>query len=385
MVSRKKTPPPGKTGRTYYYRMRTPEKQLEIRAKLAVAMAAAVVVGLIVAFGLANVSGPAREPEQASTIAPPAAEETPDAVPAGGARPAVEKPQPASTDRLRDCADCPPLIVVPPGSFVMGARGDEAGAGEVPTSIIASESPGHGVTFQHRFALQQTEVTRHQFAAFVKDSGYQAIGCKVFDGTSLVLDRSKDWRDPGFFQDDDHPVVCVSPMDAKAYIKWLSEKAGVQFRLPSEAEWEYAARAGGSDALPWGSDPTAACVHANAADASLISQFKGRDLSLFFACDGHYAFTAPAGKHKPNAFGLNDMLGNAREITADCWNPDYRGAPGDGAARMDGDCGAGASRGGGWFDPPPNMRTARRLKTEATERRSDQGFRIARDIDIRLP
>ncbi len=383
MASRKKPPPKTKPGRAYYYRMRTPEKRLETNVKLAAAMAVVVVLGLLVAFGSALILGPGKEPEQASIIAPPPGEQQAEATPTDKAKPAAFAP--AGADRLRDCAACPPLVIVPAGSYVMGAGIDEAGAGEVPASIIASESPAHGVTFQHRFALQQTEVTRRQFAAFVKETGYQANGCKVFDGTSWVLNRGRSWRDPGFYQDDDHPAVCVSPMDAKAYVKWLSDKAGTQFRLPSESEWEYAARAGNTGAYIWGSDQTAACVHANVADAALMSQFKGRDLALFFACDGRYAFTAPAGKHRANAFGLDDMLGNVREITADCWPADYRGAATDGSARIDGDCGAAASRGGGWFDPPANMRTARRLKTEATERRSDQGFRVARDIDPRVP
>lgn len=386
MPSRKK-PPPAKTenGRTYYYRMRTPEKRLETNVKLAAAMAVVVVVGLIIAFGSALVLGPEEESQPASMAAPPPVEAQTDTAPAENPGPAAAISEATGADRLRDCANCPPLLIVPAGSFVMGTRIDEAGADETPASIIASESPSHGVTFQNRFALQQTEVTRRQFAAFVKETGYQANGCKVFNGTSWVINRGKSWRDPGFYQDDDHPVVCVSALDARAYIKWLSDKAGVQFRLPSESEWEYAARAGDIGAYVWGSDQTAACVHANAADAALLGQFKGRDISLFFACDGRYAFTAPVGKHKPNAFGLGDMLGNVREITADCWNADYRDAPTDGSARITGDCRAAASRGGGWFDPPANMRTARRLKTEATERRSDQGFRIARQIDPRIP
>lgn len=380
----KKPLPKRKTGRAYYYRMRAPEKRLEGFVKLAAAMAVVVVAGLIVAFGSALILGPAREPEQTSIVAPAPAEQQAGAAPDERVKPASTSTAPGA-DRLRDCAGCPPLVIVPAGSFTMGTRIDETGADEAPESIIASESPARGVTFRRRFALQQTEVTRRQFAAFVKETGHQANGCEVFDGTAWVINRGKSWRDPGFFQDDDHPVVCVSVMDAKAYIKWLSDKAGVQFRLPSESEWEYAARAGNIGAYVWGTDRTAACVHANAADAALMSQFQGRDISLFFACDGGHAFTAPAGKHEANAFGLGDMLGNVREITADCWNADYRGAPTDGSARTGGDCGAAASRGGGWFDPPANMRTARRLRTEATERRSDQGFRVARDIDARDP
>jgi sulfatase modifying factor 1 len=367
---------PRKPGRAYYYRMRTPEKRLETYVKLAAIMAAVVVLGLIVAFGSVILPGEGDDaPPQASTSAPaPAA---PEMAPGNAALyRGSDKPglAPSGPERLRDCADCPPLVSVPAGSFIMGTHGDG------PSGGLASETPAHGVTFRSRFALEQTEVTRGQFAAFVKETGYQAAGCVVFDGTSWVLDRSRSWRDPGFFQDDEHPVVCVSRQDADAYLKWLSDKAGVPYRLPSESEWEYAARAGNADAYVWGADQTAACVHANVADASLMGKSKGRPTSMYFACDGHYAFTAPVGKYQLNAFGLSDMLGNVREIVADCWSADYKGAPTDGAAHTGGECTAGVSRGGGWFDPPANLRTARRLKTETNERRSDQGFRAARDI-----
>lgn len=366
---------PKKPGRAYYYRMRTPERRLETYVKLAAIMAAVVVLGLIVAFGSAILLGNGDEPPQASPAAPaPASIDTPQEDAATDAAADSLNPPPASPEQLRDCADCPPLVSVPAGSFIMGTGGMGTAEG------LASEMPAHGVTFRNRFALQQTEVTRGQFAAFVKDTGYQTAGCVAFDGTSWVLDRSKSWRDPGFFQDDEHPVVCVSQKDAMAYLKWLTDKTGVPYRLPSESEWEYAARAGNTDAYIWGNDQTAACVHANVADASLMGKATGRPTSLYFACDGHYAFTAPVGKYQRNAFGLNDMLGNVREIVADCWSADYKGAPADGTARTDGECVAGVSRGGGWFDPPANLRTARRLKTEANERRSDQGFRAARDI-----
>lgn len=361
--------PPEPKGRAHYYRMRTPEKRFEVLVKLAAIMAGLVVLGLIVAFGSAIVFRRGHEPiAQASN--PAATRPAADAAPSD---PAVPK---ARAGGVRDCANCPGLTVIPAGSYIMGARGEEAG----PTGAAASEGPLHGVTLQRRIAVQSTEVTRGEFAAFVKETGYQATGCKVFDGTAWVIDRSRSWRDPGFFQDDDHPVVCVSAMDARAYAKWLSEKSGVRFRLPSEAEWEYAARAGVTGPYVWGSDPTAACAAANVADASLLGTHKERDLALYFACDDRQPHTAAVGRFSPNSFGLLDMIGNVREITADCWNADYNGAPTDGAPRTDGDCSAAAARGGGWLDPPVNMRTARRLKTEITERRTDQGFRVVRDV-----
>ncbi len=366
--------PPKPKGRAYYYRMRTPEKRFEVLVKLAAIMAGVVVLGLMVAFGSAIVFRSGDEPVQQASMPSPVKR------PVSAATPASNPVRPtARSDHVRDCANCPGLTIIPAGSYMMGARAEEAGS----PAAAASEGPVHGVTLQRPIAMQSTEVTRGQFAAFIKETGYQAAGCKVFDGTAWVIDRSRSWRDPGFFQDDDHPVVCVSAMDAKAYAKWLSEKSGVRFRLPSEAEWEYAARAGVTGSYVWGADPTAACAAANVADTSLLGTHKDRDIALYFACDDRQPHTAPVGKFSPNSFGLMDMIGNVREITADCWNADYDGAPTDGASRTDGDCGAAAARGGGWFDPPANMRTARRLKTEITERRTDQGFRIVRDTGSR--
>ncbi|MEN3973614.1 formylglycine-generating enzyme family protein [Emcibacter sp. SYSU 3D8] len=343
-------------------------------------MALIVVAGLIIAYWSVAIFGPGSEPEQAAILAAP-----PSSEPADNPPPLADLDDGVSL--VRDCAGCPPMVIVPGGSFIMGSRLDQTSAGNAALPVMESEMPAHGVTIPSRFALQRTEVTRGQFALFVQATGYQVVGCTIFDGTSWVLDRARNWRDPGFFQDDDHPVVCVSLQDARAYTEWLSAKAGVRYRLPTESEWEYAARAGNTGAYLWGGDQTAACAYANAADASLLGQFKGRALDLFFACDEGHVFTAPVGKLRANTFALHDMMGNAREITADCWNATYSGAPGDGSARDTGDCGAVASRGGGWFDPPPNMHTARRLKMPSSERRSDQGFRVARDVapDTSLP
>lgn len=374
-----------KKGRVYYYRMRTPEKRLEANVKLAAMVAVVVVLGLVAAFGLAFFFGGA--PEDVPVASAPPAALSGDPAPPLLSLPEAPVQAVASAARdggpamRRDCADCPPLVVVPAGSFSMGIRADEAGSGAVSPSIVASEAPAHGVTFQKPFALQQTEVTRRQFEAFVKDSGYQAAGCTVFNGKDWVFDLGKSWRDPGFYQDQDHPVVCISRADAQAYVDWLSEKAGVVYRLPSESEWEYAARAGVTGAYAWGSDQTAACTHANVAGSTFMSRYKGRPTSMIFACDARHAETSPVAQYKINAFGLHDMYGNVRELTADCWNNGYRGVSQDGAARMTGECGAAVSRGGGWFDPPVNLRTTRRLRADAAERRADQGFRVARDLD----
>jgi formylglycine-generating enzyme required for sulfatase activity len=146
--------------------------------------------------------------------------------------------------------------------------------------------------------------------------------------------------------------------------------------LPSASEWEYAARAGGSAALPWGSEPSAACDNANVADQRAAHRYPGWDV---FACDDGYVHTAPVSTYKPNAFGLDDMLGNVFQWTLDCWRADYTGAPNDGAARQDGDCTQRELRGGSWFSPPAYVRPAYRNHFAADYRTSSVGFRLVRE------
>jgi formylglycine-generating enzyme required for sulfatase activity len=357
--------PKSKPGRVYYYRMRTPEKRFEKNVRVAAWVAAAVAVLLGIAFAVA-------------TFLPSGEGARPAAAPTAGTR---DDARPTAEAAMRDCAGCPAMLRIPAGSFAMGARPEEAPGGAAPAAASASAVPLHGVTLKAPFALQATEVTRGEFEAFVKATGHQADGCTVFDGRAWVFDRGRSWRDPGFFQDAAHPVVCVSAADARAYTAWLSGKAGVPYRLPSESEWEYAARAGAAGAFVWGNDATAACAHANVADAALMSAYKGRPTSLVFACDDGHAHTAPVGERAANRFGLADMFGNVREIVADCWHPSHAGAPRDGAARSAAQCQAAVSRGGGWYDPPDALRASRRLRTVIDERRSDQGFRVARGLE----
>lgn len=145
-----------------------------------------------------------------------------------------------SQARFRDCQSpkCPWLIPLNMGSFVMGSPHDEAGRGE-------DESPRHHVVIAYRFAVSETEITREQFSAFVKATGYRIpSGCNVLNGEHWQFDKLRDWEHPGFDQSDEHPVVCINWHDAQAYASWLSRETGHVYRLLSEAEWEFAARAG---------------------------------------------------------------------------------------------------------------------------------------------
>ena len=290
-------------------------------------------------------------------------------------------PRPGSV--FQDCADCPRMVVIPAGEFTMGSPASEAGRG-------VDEGPQRQVSIA-LYALGRSEVTVAEFRRFADDSGYKteaerdarAQGCSGFIyadplAAGQVSQPVTSWRSPGLAQADSHPVLCVSWNDARAYAQWLSKKTGKRYRLPTESEWEYAARAGSVTARYWGDDPVQACRFANVADQS---RFQTWGFGQKHECtDGHY-FTAPAGGYAPNRFGLYDMLGNAWEWTEDCWNASYAGAPADGSAWLTGDCAQRVCRGGSWSTVPRFARAATRYKNTADHRDNLTGFRLARIVD----
>jgi formylglycine-generating enzyme required for sulfatase activity len=162
-----------------------------------------------------------------------------------------------------DCADCPQMVVIPPGDFVMGFDGG--------VSEDRYEGPSHPVTIGYSFALGLLEITNAQFRQFIDATGYTpGTDCRMWTGASVEDVPGKDWRDPGYGRPprDDEPVACVSWYDSKAYVAWLSEKAGHPYRLPTEAEWEYVAHDRRVTAHAWGDDPEAGCDVANYYDQS---------------------------------------------------------------------------------------------------------------------
>ena len=178
------------------------------------------------------------------------------------------------------------------------------------------------------------------------------------------------------------PVVCVSWLEAATYTRWLSQKTGHRYRLLSEAEWEYADRAGTQSQAYWGDDPNEACAYTNGVDATLTERFpRGRWEDRVPCHDGHI-FTAPVGSYRPNAFGLYDMEGNAFEWVEDCWAHNYQGAPADGSARTAGaDCANRVNRGGSWTSIPTGLRSAHRgLDNFENTRVVDLGFRVTRSL-----
>ncbi len=278
----------------------------------------------------------------------------------------------------RDCADCPEMVVVPAGSFVMGTAPGEETREQLAESFRYRSEPPRRVQVRP-FSVGKFEVTRGQYRAFAEATGRAGSGCFVWNGADFELDKTKDWRNTGYAQSDAHPVACVSWEDAGAYVQWLAQKTTKPYRLLTEAEWEYATRAGAATARYWGDDADQACTHANGADRSAARHTLTARQWQSASCDDGHAHTAPAGSYRANAFGLHDMLGNVGEWTQDCWNNHYNGAPVDGRAWLAGDCAMRAVRGGAWDDAPTGLRAAYRVGSPATIRLYSRGFRVARD------
>jgi formylglycine-generating enzyme required for sulfatase activity len=293
-----------------------------------------------------------------------------------------ESPSAQAIQMFRDCSDCPEMVAVPAGTFLMGSSAAETARDldstmprdNIPFAkgVFAMEHPQHAVNIGRSFALGKYHVTREEFATFVRDTGYSTWGgCTLFANHRYEQRADAGWQNPGFTQTDRDPVVCVRWQDAKAYIAWLNERSRGQsptrrddpYRLPSEAEWEYAARAGTRTARWWG-------------DAVGSGQAN---------CDGcgsrwDKKQPSPVGSLEPNRFGLFDMLGNASEWMEDCWNENYFGAPADGSAWASGRCELRVLRGGDWANLPWVLRSAGRTRGASGKRTNYIGFRVARTL-----
>ena len=273
--------------------------------------------------------------------------------------------------RFRDCEACPEMVVVPAGSYLMGSPASEAGRYD-------TEGPVHRVTIAEPFAVGVYEVTRGQYARFVAATGHgTGNSCHTVEGDEWKKRSGRGWRNSGYEQTAEHPVVCVSWEDAQAYVRWLSEETGEAYRLLSEAEWEYVARGGTRTARYWGESEAGQCRYGNGRDLTM----KSYDASLpVAACDDGYYQTAPVGSFSANGFGLHDVLGNVWEWVADCWHESYEGAPSDGGAWASGDCSRRVIRGSSWRGIPRHGRSADRSRLTAGLRYYSGGFRLARTL-----
>ena len=243
-------------------------------------------------------------------------------------------------DVFRDCPACPEMVVVPAGRFRMGCLSND-------DYCYDREKPVHEVTIPRAFALSAHEVTFAQW-----DACAAAGGCNGYRPDDEGRGRG------------DRPVIYVSWEDAQSYVSWLSRETGEEYRLPSEAEWEYAARAGTATKYSWGNE---------------IGSNRGNCI-LEDYCGDQWKYTAPVGSFAPNAFGLYDMHGNVWEWVEDCWNGSYSGAPSDGSAWRSGNCSRRVLRGGSWLISPRALRAASRSRISTGYRDLSSGFRVARTL-----
>ena len=277
---------------------------------------------------------------------------------------------------FRDCDQCPEMILVRAGEFVMGAEGGEEGR---------PEGPPRTVRVERDFAMGKYEVTNAQFEDFVSATGYEVTpGCRgKFDG-EWQNHPETNWADLRLGQESEpeHPVACVSWLDARAYVDWLARISGRPYRLPTEAEWEYAARAGSPGAFTWGEDPGPACEHANVYDASAapVHDFDWQAAD----CDDGYPTLAPVGMFRPNAFGLHDVAGNVWEWVEDCYVEPYTAElPKDGSAIAvpPGQCERRSVRGGSWITRPDRQRLTFRGRDPEDIHYTFFGLRVARSLN----
>lgn len=275
--------------------------------------------------------------------------------------------EPLST--FSDCEDCPQMIVVPAGSFNMGS------------DSVDGEKPIHQVTFDYSFALGVFSVTIDEFALFATETGFQNDGkCGVrlpdsgpqkhkyfgtihpdyrhMDGGNFVFISDGSYAQPGLEVTGKHPAGCLSRIEAKQYLSWLSDRTGRQYRLPTEAEYEYATRAGTQTKFFWGNDGADACTFANFADLG-----SGYQAMALASCSDEtpHLWASPVGSFEPNNWGFYDLVGNIQEMAEDCWHEDYNGAPADGSPWMEPSCDYYIGRGGDYELPTTSMRSSERL------------------------
>jgi formylglycine-generating enzyme required for sulfatase activity len=271
---------------------------------------------------------------------------------------------------FKDCEDCPDMVALPAGEFMMGSPATENGHQAV-------EGLPRLVVIPKGIAIGRFEVTVDQFSVFIAETGMTSAGnrCRAIVEFDHVVwgPAEASFRQPGFEAMGSQPVVCVSWYDAHAYAAWLQRRTGRPYRLPTEAEWEYAARAGTKTRYGFGDDETELCAYARFAD--LASRFGWHD-----ACRSDTVIYGPlpVGSLKPNAWGIFDMHGNAWEWVADCWTSDASEIPTDGSAvRRPGGCEVGVVRGGSFAAGSRRVRSAIRASMVTALHNYNNGFRVA--------
>ena len=321
------------------------------------AIAASAVVLLVAAISVFTLSRPNSTPPVATTLAPD---------------PVAQMAAKASFDDCRGEGWCPRMIVVGAGAFEMGSPDIERGR-------ASDEGPQRHIMFAANFALGETEVTRAQYGAFVRETRRASEGgCYTINSSGgWGVSNEATWSNPGFAQGEHDPAVCVSWDDARAYLDWLTSRTGRPYRLPSESEWEYAARGGRVTAYVWGAEANAGCRFGNSADATMHARFP--TLSVM-GCNDHALYTQPVRSYSANVFGLYDVAGNVWEWVEDCYESTLDAVPANGAAHEECVSVNRVARGGAWVNDPTLMRVAYRNGGVRTFRSSAFGFRAARSI-----
>lgn len=291
------------------------------------------------------------------------------------------KPGQVFRDPLTIGGEGPEMIVVPHGGFRMGAGENELGSS-------VAEKPAHYVRFDRGFAMSRRPITVGEFRRFVQATKYRPRATRR--GHSIVYDERSgnfarrsgvDWQSDyaGARAADSLPVLHVSVRDAEAYAAWLAEQTGQTYRLPSEAEQEYALRAGTQGRYPWGNGIPPARF-GNLTGGNDTSPSGRRWNNAFVAYGDGYWGPAPAGGYAPNAWGLYDLGSNVSEWVSDCWHASYRRAPTDGASWFNPGCRSRVVRGGSWASSPEHARAAWRSASDSDMTNARVGFRVVRGI-----
>ena len=276
----------------------------------------------------------------------------------------------------------PEMVVVPAGGFMMGAPPRQIPRGR-------NDTPYHRVTFERGFAIARAEITVGEFGRFVEATGYRTQaevdnGSQVYDPRRNRMHRMEDanWRHDytGERADENLPVVHVSWHDAAAYAEWLARVTGQSYRLPSEAEFEYALRAGTRTAYWWGDGSPPRDRMTNVTGEGDVSPTGQRWSDAFDDYRDGYWGPAPVASLAVNAFGLFDMGGNVKEWVVDCWHDSYRRAPTDGSAWVNPGCQRRVVRGGDWASAPDETFSSVRVSGATRTRMSRLGFRVAKDL-----
>ena len=291
------------------------------------------------------------------------------------------RPGQAVTDSLRGGGTGPELVVIPIGSFQMGSPENEP-------DRKGNEGPRFAVRLSRGFALARTEITVGEFRAFVEATGYvpsanQNGSSTIYDERtgSMVSRSGVSWESDhgGRTAGSDLPVIHVSWVDAKAYTDWLSRETGQNYRLPSEAEFEYVLRAGTQTRFPWGEGNPTRLVGNLTGDGDRSDSRRNWVNAFPDYSDGFWG-PAPVRSYEANRFGIHDMGGNVSEWVEDCWHDNFQRAPTDGSAWVNPGCNRRVIRGGSWASSPDQARSAFRLTASPTTTNARLGFRVARDL-----